>query len=52
MNMSINSIREESFALETLAANEQRNSEMERIIDKMTKVINAVTSKLKAEYNI
>lgn len=52
MNMSINSIREESFALETLAANEQRNSEMERIIDKMTRVINAVTSKLKAEYNI
>lgn len=52
MNMSINSIREESFALETLAANEQRNEDMERIIDKMTKVINTVTAKLKAEYNI
>jgi HPt (histidine-containing phosphotransfer) domain-containing protein len=52
MNMSVNSIREESYQLESLAANDKKTDEMERIIDKMTKVLNVVTAKLKAEYNI
>ncbi len=52
LNMSINSIRDESLRLETLAADEEKTGEMEKIIDKMMTVINMVTAKLKAEHNI
>jgi len=52
LNMSINSLKDESYELENLAANERKTAEMDGIIDKMTSVINAVTAKLKAEYHI
>jgi PAS domain S-box-containing protein len=52
LNMSINSIRDESLRLENLATAEEKSLEMDKIIDKMTTVINLVTAKLKAEHNI
>lgn len=52
LNMSIESLRDESYKLESLAADGGKSAEMEQIIEKMSTVINAVTARLKAEYHI
>lgn len=52
LNMSIESVKDESYKLESLAAEGIRTAEMEQIIEKMSTVINAVTARLKAEYHI
>jgi len=52
LNMSIDSIKDESYKLESLAGEGIKTAEIEQIIEKMSTVINAVTARLKAEYHI
>ncbi len=51
-NMCVNSIKEETLLLENMAIAEAAGEEMEHIINKMSGVINKVTAKIKADYNV
>ena len=51
-NMCIDSIKEDTFLLENMAIAEKDGEEMENLINKMSGVINKVSAKIKADYNV
>jgi HPt (histidine-containing phosphotransfer) domain-containing protein len=51
-NMCIDSIKEETILLENMAIADKDGEEMENLINKMSGVINKVSAKIKADYNV
>jgi len=51
-NMCVDAIKEETLMLENMAIAKDAGEEMENVINKMSGVINIVTAKIKADYNV
>ena len=51
-NMCVDTVKEETFLLETMAVAQKDGEEMEDLINKMSSVINIVTAKIRADYDV